>query len=249
MSVFYANKKYFVYAHINKINKKAYIGITCQTKAKYRWGKDGKHYKDQQKFYAAIKKYGWEAFEHTILAENVSGNDIASMEQAYIAQYDSYFNGYNATPGGEHECRQHKARKKVFQYDLSTQVIINEFESIADAARWVESNTNSASSHKRIVMSISELCNNKYKFRKSYLGFGWCFAEDYAHIKKYKTNRGDRSVLQYTLTGEFIRQWPSISEAQRTLGINNVGLACAGKRKKAGGFLWEYSIEPNITEV
>jgi ABC-type xylose transport system substrate-binding protein len=56
MSVFYANKKYFIYAHINKINQKAYIGITCQTKAKYRWGKDGRHYKDQQRFYAAIKK-------------------------------------------------------------------------------------------------------------------------------------------------------------------------------------------------
>lgn len=249
MSVFYTNKKYFIYAHINKINQKAYIGITCQTKAKYRWGKDGRHYRDQQRFYAAIEKYGWDAFEHVILAENISGYDIARLEREYIIKYNSYINGYNATPGGDHECRQHKARKKVYQYDLSTQAIVNEFESISDAARWVEINTDSTGSHKRIVMSISELCNNKYENRKSYFGFGWCFAGDYPHIKKYKNNRGDKSVLQYTLTGDFIKQWPSIAEAQRTLGINNIGLACAGKRKKAGGFKWEYNVDLATTEV
>ena len=73
MAVFHTNKKYFIYAHVNKFNKKAYIGITCQTKAKYRWGKDGNHYRAHIKFYNAIIKYGWENFEHIVLAENVSG--------------------------------------------------------------------------------------------------------------------------------------------------------------------------------
>ena len=98
-------------------------------------------------------------------------------------------------------------------------------------------------------MSISEICNNKYDNRKSCFSYGWCFAEDYPHIKKYENNRGDKSVLQYTLAGDFVKQWPSMAEAQRTLGINNISLACAGKRKKAGGFKWEYGEVLNNTEV
>jgi hypothetical protein len=137
----------------------------------------------------------------------------------------------------------------VYQYDLSTQAIVNEFESISDAARWVELNTDSTGSHKRSVMSISEICNNKYDNRKSYFGYGWCFAGEYSRIKKYKNNRGDKSVLQYTLTGDFIKQWPSMAEAQRTLGINNISLACTGKRNKAGGFKWKYSVDLDTMEV
>ena len=242
MAVFYADKKYFIYAHINKLNKKAYIGITCQTEAKYRWGKDGNHYKAHIKFQNAIKKYGWENFEHVILAENVLGQNIAQLEQKYIADFDSYNNGYNATPGGERECRYQKRSKKVYQYDLITLEIINKFESISDAARWVETNTDFKSSHKRVIMSISEICNHKYDNRKSCFGYGWCFAESFDAVEAYKSNRGDKCVLQYSLDGLFIKEWPSIAEAERILGINNVGLACSGKRKKAGGFKWKYKI-------
>ena len=70
---------YTVYMHKNKINGKVYIGITYQN-VKYRWRKNGEGYK-KQKFYNAIKKYGWDNFEHIILFENLTFEEACLKEQ------------------------------------------------------------------------------------------------------------------------------------------------------------------------
>lgn len=40
-------------------------------------------------------------------------------------------------------------------------------------------------------------------------------------------------------TGELLRKWDSICEAQQTLGIHHISAAANGKRKSAGGFVWK----------
>ena len=49
-------------------------------------------------------------------------------------------------------------------------------------------------------------------------------------------------VLQFTLDGEFIREWPSTAECERN-GFNHqlVSACCNGKRKTHKGFRWEYA--------
>lgn len=59
-------------------------------------------------------------------------------------------------------------------------------------------------------------------------------------------NRQSKVVLQYSLTGEFIMEHPSISEAARTLGIDirncsHISRCCNGKHKSAYGFKWCYA--------
>ena len=54
-----------VYMHINKINGKKYVGQTCQ-KPETRWA-NGLGYRESPRFFNAIKKYGWNNFEHIIL--------------------------------------------------------------------------------------------------------------------------------------------------------------------------------------
>lgn len=88
-----------VYKHTSPKGK-SYIGITS-LKPQYRWGKDGNRYKGQKKFYRAIKYYGWENFTHEVLKENLSQQSAWNWERYYVAFYDSYYNGYNATEGGE----------------------------------------------------------------------------------------------------------------------------------------------------
>ena len=52
-----------------------------------------------------------------------------------------------------------------------------------------------------------------------------------------------KKVLQFTKSGEFICEWPSATEASRQLGISqgNICSCCNGKRKYAGGYIWQYS--------
>lgn len=51
-----------------------------------------------------------------------------------------------------------------------------------------------------------------------------------------------KAVLQYSKTGVFIRQWPSVTVASGELGICLQGIwYCAeGMRKSAGGYVWRY---------
>lgn len=50
-----------------------------------------------------------------------------------------------------------------------------------------------------------------------------------------------KKVLQLSLTGELIREWPSTHECGRN-GFNQgyVSACCRGKRKTAYGFIWRY---------
>jgi hypothetical protein len=57
-----------------------------------------------------------------------------------------------------------------------------------------------------------------------------------------KDHHRSRAICQLTLTGEHIREWDSISDAARELGIrgNGVQAVCAGKEKAFKGFIWKY---------
>lgn len=58
-------------------------------------------------------------------------------------------------------------------------------------------------------------------------------------------NRADLSkpVRKYTINGDFLKQFPSMSEAARESGlkVNNISLCCKGGKscKSTGGFKWE----------
>ena len=50
-------------------------------------------------------------------------------------------------------------------------------------------------------------------------------------------------VLQYDLTGKYIKTWNSINEAGKNLGIQagNICSCCKGKLNKTGGYIWRYA--------
>lgn len=52
-----------------------------------------------------------------------------------------------------------------------------------------------------------------------------------------------KKILQFTKSGEFIREWQSSYEASRQLGIarSSICSCCNGKLKSAGGYVWKYA--------
>lgn len=94
---------WIIYKHTNKNNGKSYIGQT-RKKPKYRWN-NGKGYtirNPESHFARAIKKYGWDSFEHTIIEDNIESQVKANERETYwIKYFDTVKNGYNANYGGD----------------------------------------------------------------------------------------------------------------------------------------------------
>ena len=91
---------YSVYLHKSP-NGKLYFGITSR-EPKIRWN-NGNGYRGNSYFWRAIKKYGWENFEHIVLASGLNEQEACDMEVKLIAEYRSNnpLYGYNLSRGGE----------------------------------------------------------------------------------------------------------------------------------------------------
>lgn len=91
---------YVLYVHRNKINGKRYIGITNNISK--RWYGKGKKYENCPRFFAAIKKYGWDNFSHDVLVRGLTLEEANELEKEYISKYktcEEY--GYNIQSGGD----------------------------------------------------------------------------------------------------------------------------------------------------
>ncbi len=94
-----------IYLITNKINGKGYVGLSVNIQQ--RWWDHRYHSIHSTKkedvdkvLYKAIKKYGLENFELTIL-EECRKEELKQKEMFWINKLDTYRKGYNATLGGD----------------------------------------------------------------------------------------------------------------------------------------------------
>lgn len=79
---------------------KKYIGQTVYEKRRNRQHKHHCKKGVDNKFYRAVRKYGWDKFIYGIV-EECDIEVLNEQEVYYIDCYDTYKNGYNSTIGGE----------------------------------------------------------------------------------------------------------------------------------------------------
>ena len=89
-----------VYMH-RMPNGKVYIGLTGQNVNK-RW-RNGKGYPQNSHLTNAIKRYGWDNIEHVIVADKLTKEQAARIEQLFVTKFRSneIAYGYNQSSGGE----------------------------------------------------------------------------------------------------------------------------------------------------
>ena len=102
---------YKVYVHINKVNGKRYYGITCQEVEK-RW-KNGKGYYKNEYFTKAINKYGWDNFEHIVIARGLTEEEAKWIKIKLIREWDTKNPEYGYNKTHKSNAQTEKAKKKI----------------------------------------------------------------------------------------------------------------------------------------
>ena len=248
---------------------KSYIGQTIQP-FNIRWNQHKREAKAGNKnpLYKAMRKYGPDSFQHTILIE-ADNSQLNELEQYYIQQYNTYNNGYNCTLGGEGNCK------------ISDDVIIKLWDEglcSADIARELKVQGHTIENRIKGLYSDEEIQQRRYsvigKKRqldddniKTLWNQGYSVTQisealfydrhTVSHVLQRlgvtkeqleysrKVHSGDNKnlqIIQLDKNGNLIKEWNSISEAARQLNIHagNICKVLKNERKTTGGFIFKY---------
>ena len=129
-------------------------------------------------------------------------------------------------------------KKSICQYSLSG-ILIKQYDSILSASKEL----------KLEHASILRCCEGTQKTSGGYI---WRYANESLtenHLKWCNTKNTEKphmmkSVVQFSINGDVIKIYNSITEASLETGIpgSNISICCSGKgrQKTAGGYLWKY---------
>jgi hypothetical protein len=69
--------------------------------------------------------------------------------------------------------------------------------------------------------------------------------------RKYRNKYNRKKVLQYTLGGVFIREWDTVGQIHREMGLDKSAVlrCCKGKQKKSYHFIWKFKDEVTSNEI
>ena len=120
--------------------------------------------------------------------------------------------------------------RRVCQYSLDGEKL-NEYKHVADAARKMDC------SHSVILHACDRM-----KGVHSAKDCLWRYADQPLLTEDLKEKKSKTRVLQYTLDGDFLKEFSSITQASEETGIVNASISqtCRGRAKTAGGFQWKY---------
>lgn len=254
-----------VYKIENQITKDIYIGSSVHLA-----NRKSRHFKDLEKnihhsiiLQRAVNKYGIENFIFIVL-ENCEKEALLIREQYYLDTLLPLYNiltqagnslGHIVTKKTREKHKKYalennvrppestwkEKQQKVYMLDKNSLKVLNEFESLSSACRFI-------GKKETFVSTLSSCCNNK---RFSAFGYRWVFfLEDIQKLRNKKpllawnkgikiNNNKSKKVKQFDLKGNFIMEFSSVKEAEEIFG-KGVSNCALGKSKTSNGFIWKY---------
>lgn len=219
-------KKSGIYQIRNLINKKVYIGSAIDIKK--RWNmhllqlRRGDHHSSHLQ--NAWNKHGESNFMFEILEEVIEKTDLLSREQFYldfIKPWDRNL-GYNICVKSNSPLglkRSDEAKYKMRMQKLGKTRKPHSEES------------------KKLIRESQEGEKGYWYGKQPLLGFIHTQETKDALCKKFS-----KSIIQYSLNGDFLKEWDSAIEVQRTLflGKSTIGKCCRGIYTHAYGYIWKF---------
>lgn len=167
---------------------------------------------DKTIFHSAIRKYGEDAFEISIIEEVQDRNLLDEKEVYYISLYNTLApNGYNLTPGGN------GVRKYNYQevYDL-----------------WLK-----GYSTKKICEKFSARRETIINILKNLPAY----SSEESFQRGLKVREVGRKIRQYTKDNIFIKEYPSVRAAALSIGVSDSAISSSIKRNGfCRGYKWQY---------
>lgn len=250
------NRTFTVYCHMLKADGRRYIGITSQNPQK-RWNY-GSGYDKRTHFGAAVRKYGWSAFEHIILETGLNEKEALKKEQEYISKYQTMdrTKGFNMTAGGEGVSflkmspeTKEKLRATHIGQKQSPETIQKRKESIAE---YYKTHSRPKPSREHIMRMIKaregmvtwnkgkEWSEEvKQKLREANLGK----KAPKETREKMRQSAKKRMVAAYLFDGALYMVFNSLREAAAHFGkekASHITECCKGKRKQYLNYKWSY---------
>lgn len=201
------------------VTDKWYIGQTIDEQGRFkRHIDDAINKKDNTHFHRALRKYGLENWVYCVLEDNVLKENLNLKEIEWIEYYDSFYNGYNLTTGGD------------TNYIVSEEYRRKLSESRKGKSSWNKGIPMNEESKKKLSESLKgRVISTETRKRMS---------------ESAKGGPKIKPVSKYDLNGNFIKTYSSIKEAimeNPKSSSSNIGAVCKGHRIQCGGFIWKYA--------
>ena len=222
----------YIYLITDTTNGKQYVGQHHYDKPEL-----DKSYHGSGMIISKIYKKRSDTLKEEYLKTCYSQKEMDEWEKYFIFSNNTlYPNGYNLEKGGRSGIPSEETKRKISE-SLKGKISPRKGVNLSE-----ETKIKLSEAHKgKAVWNKGMKMSDEYRKKLSETHKGqiaWNKGKQMSDVQKKKISK---TVLQFTLDGEFVREWSSTAECGRNgFDFGTVAACCRGKLKQYKGFIWKY---------